>query len=172
MNNIIDGEIDTSDLKYVRLDTAKHESLKLNKDDLLFNRTNSKELVGKTAVFCSEGDYVFASYLIRVNLNKNVVNPYYVNLLFNSSIIKNQINAVSRRIIGQANVNTQEMGNLRLPLPPLAKQDEIVSKVEHIKAEIASNKEGSNKLIEDIRDEIRDIVIGKTDIKDVMHGQE
>jgi len=69
MNNIVNGDLDISDLKYIKLSKKEFESLKLVKGDLLFNRTNSKELVGKTAVFNLDDDFVFASYLIRLKID-------------------------------------------------------------------------------------------------------
>jgi len=72
MNNIIDGTLDISDLKYINtLKEKEVKNLKLEKGDLLFNRTNSKELVGKMCVFEQDGDYIFASYLIKIKLDSN-----------------------------------------------------------------------------------------------------
>ena len=87
MNNIINGEIDISSLKYINLTNDKFENYILQKNDVLFNRTNSKELVGKCAVFKLKGIYSFASYLIRLKLLKRegvkVIlknGNYYINL--------------------------------------------------------------------------------------------
>lgn len=154
MNNIINGDLDTSDLKYIELSKNEFESLKLKKGDLLFNRTNSKELVGKTAVFNLEGDFVFASYLIRIKTDNKKADPNYINILFNSPIIRNQIDAISRQIIGQANVNTEELGDFKVPLPPLPKQKEIAKKVETIRAEIAEIKNKANGILETTQKEI------------------
>jgi type I restriction enzyme S subunit len=65
MNNLQDDGWDLSDLKYIQLSDKEVENLRLIPGDILFNRTNSKELVGKCAVFRESGDWVFASYLIR-----------------------------------------------------------------------------------------------------------
>ncbi len=154
MNNIINGDLDTSDLKYIKLSEKEFESLKLVKGDILFNRTNSKELVGKTAVFNSGGDFVFASYLIRVKIDEKKADPTYINMLFNSPVIRNQIDAISRQIIGQANINTEELGNFKFPLPPLPKQKEIAKKVEAIRAEIAEIKNRASRVLETTQKEI------------------
>ncbi|MFX9665250.1 restriction endonuclease subunit S, partial [Acinetobacter baumannii] len=66
MNNLEDGRINTSDLKYIDLDRDDFEKFRLRKGNVLFNRTNSYELVGKTAIFNIDGEFVFASYLIRL----------------------------------------------------------------------------------------------------------
>lgn len=145
MNNIQGGEFDISDLKYLDLSEKDLNSYKLNKGDLMFNRTNSKELVGKTAVFDMDGDYVFASYLIRVVINQSKANVNYINYLFGSKIIRDQIDLISRQILGQANVNAEELKEFLFPLPPIEIQNEIVSKVNEIKTQV---KELRSKVLE------------------------
>ena len=154
MNNIIDGELDSADLKYIVLDQKTHQSLSLYKGDFLFNRTNSKELVGKAAVFSLDGDFVFASYLIRLKFDNQQVMPEYVNHLFNSPIIRNQINAISRQIIGQANINTGELGGFKIPLPTTDKQKEIVDNINRMRSEIFFMKDKVEKLLENTKQEI------------------
>ena len=136
MNNIVDGALDISDLKYINtLKESEIENLKLKKGDLIFNRTNSKELVGKMCVFDKDEDYIFASYLIKVKLDTNKINPYYANYLFNSPILRTQIDATSRQVTGQANINTDELSNFLIPLPPLNIQNELVNKLNKIRLE-------------------------------------
>lgn len=117
MNNIVDGVFDLSDLKYVQLSKAETQSLLLERNDILINRTNSKELVGKCAVFETEGAYVFASYLIRLRTDKDRADPAFLAYVINSAIGRGQIDQVSRQIGGQANINTEEIRALRLPYP-------------------------------------------------------
>lgn len=135
MNNINRGELDISKLKYVEM-KGDFSKLLLKKGDLLFNRTNSKELVGKTAIFNLDEDYLFASYLIRLNLDTNKADVHYVNYLFNSQIIRAQINIISRQIIGQANINTTELKNFLFPLPPKDIQTQIVNHITSQKEQI------------------------------------
>jgi len=66
MNNLVGGRIDVNDLQYVDIDGDDFAKFRLRRGDLLFNRTNSFELVGKTSIFDIDEDFVFASYLIRV----------------------------------------------------------------------------------------------------------
>lgn len=158
MNNIINGDLDITDLKYIELSKKEFESLKLVRGDILFNRTNSKELVGKTAVFNLKNDFVFASYLIRIKVDCKKADPNYINILFNSPIIRNQIDAISRQIIGQANVNTEELGSFKIPLPPLSKQKEIAKKVDAIRAEIAGIKNKASGILETTQKEIEEML--------------
>ena len=146
MNNILKGELDLLNIKYVNdLSEKELKPLILNKGDILFNRTNGKELVGKTCVFDVDGNYVFASYLIRIRLKTNF-NPYCINYLFRSSIIRNQIDAISRQITGQANINSVEMGNLLFPLPPLPIQNQIADRISSIKQEIKTLRNEAENL--------------------------
>lgn len=125
MNNIVDGEIDMFSLKYIELSESEKKKYLLKKGDILFNRTNSKELVGKTAVFKENVECTFASYLIRIKVNPEKVNADYLNFLFNSPIGRTQIDLVSRQVAGQVNVNAQEMRDFIFPLPKIEIQDKI-----------------------------------------------
>ncbi len=78
MNNLQNGHIDLEDLDYIQLSKAEMESLILNKGDLLINRTNSPDLVGKTAIYNLAGEHVFASYLVRFRLGSSVL-PEFIN---------------------------------------------------------------------------------------------
>lgn len=136
MNNVINTELDIADLKYIQIEQSQKEKLLLEKGDLLFNRTNSKELVGKAAVFELEGEYTFASYLIRLKFDFQRINPHYINYLLNSPIGRTQIDMISRQVLGQANVNAQELQNFIFPVPDDLKiQEEVVQKISDIKRE-------------------------------------
>lgn len=136
MNNIFNSEIVVDNLKYINIDELIKNKYRLNKGDLLFNRTNSKELVGKTAIFNKDGEYTFASYLIRVVIDSTKANLNYINYLFNSTLLKYQKDMISRQITGQANINAQEMQDFLFPLPPLKIQTEIANTIEKMKAKI------------------------------------
>jgi restriction endonuclease S subunit len=88
----------------------------LNQGDILFNRTNSKELVGKCCVVDFSQEYVFASYLIRVRLNTKRLNSKFVTTFLASELGRLQIDAVSRQIAGMTNINTEEIKNLWIPM--------------------------------------------------------
>jgi type I restriction enzyme S subunit len=160
MNNITDGTLDLSNLKYIRLPQKDLDRLVLKDGDILFNRTNSKELVGKCAVFHEKGNYIFASYLIRVRADETKANPDYVSFVLNNRIGRQQINALSRQIIGQANVNSQELRSLKLPLPPIQAQQEIMAHIETGRVEIAHQKEFAEKIRKDSETEIEALILG------------
>lgn len=143
MNNINNSLLSISNIKYIQITEEILSHFKLNKGDLLFNRTNSKELVGKTAIFDINGDYTFASYLIRVVIDKKIANNKFINYLFNSSILNFQKNLISRQVTGQANINAQEMKDLLFPLPPIKIQNKIASNIEIMKKKSENLKQQS-----------------------------
>jgi len=144
MNNIINGELDISSLKYIKF-SKKLDNYILKENDVLFNRTNSKELVGKSAVFKLDGTYSFASYLIKIKLNFDLIEPNYFVQIINSFIGRKQIDAISRQITGQVNINAEELKNFVIPNPPLEIQNKIANHILKIKDEIKELKQQSIK---------------------------
>jgi len=134
MNNLQADGWDLSDLKYIHLDPENLRRYQLQIGDLLFNRTNSKELVGKCEVFREPGPWVFASYLIRVRLKAGVL-PTFVSTFLNAAAGRAQIDRVSRHIVGMANVNAQELRELQTPLPKLAEQRKLMEVIDKARVE-------------------------------------
>ena len=120
MGNVnYDGELDCTSLKYVLLpntDIAKYE---LRTGDIVFNRTNSRDLVGKTGLWDGRFPAVAASYFIRLRLDETRVCPNFVWAFMNSSSMKKRLFEIARGAIGQANINAKELNSLLLPVPPL-----------------------------------------------------
>jgi type I restriction enzyme S subunit len=160
MNNIVNGTLDISALKHVELGERERRGLVLQAGDILFNRTNSKELVGKCAVFHDAGEFVFASYLIRVRVKVEEANSDFVAHVLNSPIGRQQINAMSRQIIGQANINSQELRSLKIPLPPLDIQRRIIGKVSDGRARIARERETARTLAREIEADMEAYLLG------------
>ncbi len=160
MNNIFDGELDLRNLKHLRLSKNEMGKLLLRDGDILFNRTNSKELVGKCAVFHAQGKFVFASYLIRIRTHPAKADADFLSCVINCPIGRQQINALSRQIIGQANINSVELRGLQIPLPPLAVQKQIMERVAAGREEIAREREAADRLSRDINAEIEALILG------------
>ena len=160
MGNINNGYVDYSNLKHVELPKKSRKSLLLVEGDILFNRTNSKELVGKCAVFNNSDDYVFASYLIRVRPMSNIALSNFIAYSINSVIGRQQIDAMSRQIIGQANINTQELRSIRLLLPPLKVQRDIMKRVETARTEILQQKEKISRLRTEAQYKVEQMILG------------
>lgn len=127
MGNIQDGRLDTNDLKYLPRD-AEVERLLLDEGDLLFNRTNSPDLVGKTAVFHDSEPATFASYLIRVRFRRELIDPDFVGMWLNSAWGRAWARQVKTDGVSQSNINGKKLASMALPLPPIDEQREIVAR--------------------------------------------
>ena len=131
MGNIQDGKLIFDKLKYFPKEWTQLHDFLLEAGDVLFNRTNSAELVGKTAVYENHHpEAVFASYLIRARVNKNVYSPDLLSAFINSLYGRQYIASVVSQQVGQANVNGTKLSSMSIPLPPLAEQFRIVAEIE------------------------------------------
>lgn len=130
MGNIQDGKIELSDLKYIDPDKEDVSSYTVRRGDILFNRTNSPELVGKAAVYDEDGPVVFASYLVRVECDERLVDSRYVCGWINSPWGRFWARTVRTDCVSQSNINASKLLALPVPVPPLAEQREIVHRIE------------------------------------------
>ncbi len=132
MNNIrADGSLDLRDLKYIDLQKSDASRYMVERGDILFNRTNSAELVGKTAVFNISEPYAFAGYLVRLRVNARAA-PEYIAGFLNSAHGKAVLRGMCKSIIGMANINAKEVQSIRIPVPPRDLQSEYANKLERI----------------------------------------
>jgi type I restriction enzyme, S subunit len=135
MGNIQNGRFDWNDLVYTN-NKAEIEKYLLKKDDVLFNRTNSPELVGKTAIYKGERTAIFAGYLIRINRRPELVDADYLNYFLNCPIAKIHGNSVKTDGVNQSNINGEKLGNYPFPFSPPPEQRAIVSKIEQLFSEL------------------------------------
>jgi len=129
MGNIQNGHLDFSNLKYVQLSDEDFNKYRLRPGDIVINRTNSLELVGKSALFDRSGEWVFASYLVRLVVDRSKALPEFVNAAINSRLGRAYVYATARRAIGMVNINAKEIAKMPLPLPSIEKQKEIVGRL-------------------------------------------
>ncbi|MHB2149377.1 restriction endonuclease subunit S [Calditrichota bacterium LG25] len=129
MGNIQNFRFVWDDLVYTDNDEEINKYL-LKKGDVLFNRTNSPELVGKTAVFKGERKAIFAGYLIRINHLQSLINSDYINYFLNSIFAKNYGNQVKTDGVNQSNINGNKLIHYPLPYCSLIEQQAIVQEIE------------------------------------------
>lgn len=154
MGNIQDGMIDWEKLVYSN-NEEEISKYALRKFDLLFNRTNSREIVGKTAVYESDKQAIYAGYLVRFRIILS--NPYFINYVLNSPMHREWCNAMKTDALGQSNINAEKLKKFVLTLPPLAEQQKIVDIVSagldniwELKKQISLREEYTNQLMRSI----------------------
>ena len=146
MGNItFDGHLDLNDLKYIDIPEPEIEKCIVRKGDVLFNRTNSKELVGKTCVFDLDEPMVIAGYIIRVRVNERVI-PEYLSSVLNSQYGKQTLSDMCKAIVGQANINAQELQNIAILIPPIELQREFALFVDRVKRLVSNVTDVIEKL--------------------------
>ena len=142
MNELIDGKcVDSGNMKCCGISAEDFAKYRLVPGDILFNRTNSFEHVGRTGVFDLDGDYCFASYLIRLSVSEDAANTFYVNAFMNTEAFQTGIKQYATRAIGQSNINAKSLGAYRIPVPPLTTQSRIVAEIEAEQALVNANRE-------------------------------
>lgn len=168
MNNIVNGEMSDSPLVYVNLNDQLLQQYELEAGDILFNRTNSMDLVGKVGVFRLMGKYVFASYLIRVRVSKEN-NPYYINLALNSYPIQCSLRSKATPAVSQANINSKSLRHTQFFKPKKKdEQDLVMSKIEEVEHVILQKNDKVKKLEQLKKSLMQNLLTGKIKIdKDI-----
>jgi len=143
MNNLQDGRLTTANLQYVDLGENELSKFRLRRNDLLFNRTNSIDLVGKTAVFDVPGTFVFASYLIRLTTDPETLDPSFAYYYLNYPATQVRLKQLASRGVSQSNINATKLKSLAIVLPPLSEQRAIA----HVLRMVQLAKESTEKVI-------------------------
>lgn len=126
MNNITyGGELDLTDSKRIDIPDNELDKCTVRRGDVLFNRTNSKELVGKTCVYNRDEMMVLAGFVIRVRVTERIL-PEFLSAFLNTDFSKRMLLGMCKAAIGQANINAQEMQDIGIYLPPTELQRQFV----------------------------------------------
>ena len=132
MNNITyDGYLDLTDLKYIDMDDDEFEKYAVKEGDVLFNRTNSMDLIGKTTYIHNMEPMIIAGYIIRVRLNDSVM-PVFVAKFMNTPAMKKKLRSMAKGAVNQANINSKELKSIDLVIPPLTLQQSFADKIQSI----------------------------------------
>ena len=129
MGNIQHGKIVYDKLVYTS-DESEISKYQLQYNDLLFNRTNSKELVGKTAIYKAEKPAIFAGYLVRIT--PILIDSDYLNYVMQTQYYWNYCQTVRSDAIGQSNINAEKLKQFVFPLPPIVEQKRITNKLNEL----------------------------------------
>lgn len=133
MNNLTDnGYLDLSNLKYIDIPNEDVEKCLVKDGDILFNRTNSREKVGKTALYNRVDSMVIAGYIIRVRANRNRLNPVFAVRYMNMPELKTHLRKICRGAVNQANINSKEMASIPFLVPPIELQNHFAAKIKMI----------------------------------------
>ena len=156
MNNITyGGELDLSDTKCIDIPDNELDKCTVRRGDVLFNRTNSKELVGKTCVYNRDEMMVLAGFVIRIRV-KDCILPEFLSAFLNTDFSKKMLLGMCKTAIGQANINAQELQNIGLYLPPVELQRRFVlfkKETEKSKAAIQKSLDETQLLFESLMQE-------------------
>lgn len=146
MNNITyGGELDLSDVKQIDVPESELSKCTVKRGDVLFNRTNSRELVGKTCVYDKDEKMVLAGFVIRVRVNERVL-PEFLSCFLNTDFSKQMLFGMCKSAIGQANINAQEMQNIDIYIPPIELQRDFVAFKNQIREVKSTIKRSLEKL--------------------------
>ncbi len=146
MNNITyEGELDLSNIKYIDIPENELSKCTVQRGDVLFNRTNSKELVGKTCVYNKDEMMVLAGFVIRVRVNDKAL-PEFLSAFLNTDFSKQMLLGMCKAAIGQANINAQEMQNIGIYIPPINIQTCFKNFKEQVNKQKSSIQQSLDKL--------------------------
>lgn len=129
MPHIHQGRIRWQNVSFADLSPEDTDKYRLEVGDILFNRTNSAELVGKTAVFDGAREAVFASYLVRYRARQGVADPHFICAYINSRPGRNYIERHMARAVGQVNISASTMHRMPVPCPPIAEQKRLMAQL-------------------------------------------
>lgn len=149
MGNLQQGEIDWSDLAYSK-DPDDIEKYKLYPGDVLFNRTNSAALVGKTAIYRGEHPAIYAGYLIKLDYDHDKIIGDYLNYALNTLDAKKYCNSVKTDGVNQSNINAKKIGAYSFNVSSIPEQEKIVSVIQKLLSKEQQAKEAAEAVLDQI----------------------
>jgi type I restriction enzyme S subunit len=154
-NNIgFDGKLDLSKLVHIPKEMVDFKRYSLKKGDVLFNNTNSKELVGRASMVEENLNYGFSNHITRLRVNKRWLIPEWLVISINYFWLRGYFLKICKKWIGQAGVNIAMLRDISIPLPPLDEQRRIVARIE----ELLSRVEEARRLRRAAREEAERIM--------------
>ncbi len=132
MMNYDEELVVATELKYADMPAEVAAEFEVQKGDILFNRTNSADLVGKVGLFNLDGCFLFASYLVRIQTNRSLLLPEFLNYYLNSRHGQAAVRAFATPGVSQSNINAGSLKKVKVPVPSLHEQAVLVRKLDDI----------------------------------------
>lgn len=167
MTNQVDGQIVGRNLQFVEISHGEFEKFRVERGDILFNRTNSLDLVGRTAIFNIEGEFVFASYLIRLRTDEKKLNHFFLNCYFNTDEIQARLKSIATRAVSQSNISATRLKGFPVPKSSLEEQDEIVAHATALDRKLAVHRSKLNHLQDLFRTLLHELMTAKTRVHEL-----
>jgi type I restriction enzyme S subunit len=172
MTNQRGGAISLADLQYVDVSDDALRAFRVERGDLLFNRTNSHELVGRTAIFDLDDDCVFASYLIRLRTDAEKLRPHFLNYYLNWHDTQIRLKSIATRAVSQSNISAARLGAFPIAVPSLDRQDEIVGRLRVLDRNLALH-ERRTRALQDLFDSLLDgLVTGRVQAPELVEVEQ
>nr|CAC85954.1 AloI restriction modification enzyme [Acinetobacter lwoffii] len=139
MNEVIDGRmVDNGKMKRANISAKEFSKYQLNKGDLLFIRSNgSLEHIGRFGLFDLDGEYCYASYLVRIVADTSKIRPYYLAIIMNSAALRKEVVSLAVKSGGTNNINATKMKSIKVPVPSLDEQAKFIAKIELLQKQVA-----------------------------------
>ncbi len=166
MNCQEDGKVHYRDLQFVNLDSETYGKFQVKPGDLLFNRTNSIDLVGRMAIVEDDRPAVFASYLVRLVVDASRCIPEFLNFYINWPRTQGEIKKLASRAVGQANINATKLRTVLIPLPTVDEQQNIVTVLDAIDRKIDLHRRKRAVLDEMFKALLHKLMMGEIRVAD------
>ena len=168
MNCQEDGKVHYRDLQFVELNTETYETFRVRPGDLLFNRTNSIELVGRMAIVQDDRPAVFASYLVRLVVDVGRCIPDFLNYFMAWPRTQEEIKKLASRAVGQANINASKLRTVQFPLPTIDDQQRIVAVLDAIDCQVDVHRRKRGVLQELFKALLNKLMTGELRVPDLV----
>jgi type I restriction enzyme S subunit len=135
---------------YINRDVFEHRSSDLlTRGEVLFNNTNSQELVGKTALFDIGGEFCCSNHITRIKVNEQMISPPYLAFILNSYQKRGIFYRVCTNWNNQSGVSSSLLRRIKIPCPSLRVQEEIIGKLETLKRDAARLRRAAEETMQD-----------------------
>lgn len=161
MGNIQDFRLDLADLKYAELPPDSADRYLVRRNDILFNRTNSLDLVGKVAIVDTDHALSFSSYIVRLRALPGRSDPVWLFCSLSSARQQTRLRALATPGVSQANINPTKMRQLLLPVPPVEEQKEIATAALRFDDAVATARQRLGALVAVKRSLMSDLLTGR-----------